>query len=171
MPRFFTADNTADKTSRAEINERSTTAMSNRFAKFLSPLNTSRLISRAFVFSTTTTRGSLAIFSCSRFLPMSTATTWRAPCCSAQSVKPPVEAPTSSTRWSAKSRSKLRIAASNFNPPRLTYFGVTITSNSSLGATIKPCETAIAPFTETFRSSIASCACATSTKSVLATNA
>ena len=46
--------------------------------------------------SITVTRGSLRSFQCSWLWPTSSAITWRAPRCSSTSVKPPVEAPTSS---------------------------------------------------------------------------
>jgi len=50
---------------------------------------------RALVFSITTTRGSFRSLASSCPVPTSTANTRAAPRCSRQSVKPPVEAPTS----------------------------------------------------------------------------
>src|SRR5277367_4059475 len=52
----------------------------------------------------------------------STAKTWIAPFCSRQSVKPPVELPTSRQIFPEGERAKSVRAPSSFRPPRLTYF-------------------------------------------------
>ena len=49
------------------------------------------------------------------------ANTLEAPCCKAQSVNPPVEAPISTITAFVKSMGYNSIAFSNFKPPRLTY--------------------------------------------------
>ena len=68
-----------------------------------------------------TTRGSFRSFQSSWPWPTSTEYTLTAPFCSIQSVKPPVDAPTSMQTFPSRVRSKFFIAFSNFKPPRLTY--------------------------------------------------
>ena len=80
---------------------------------------------RRLVRSTLRTRGSARSRSWSWLWPTSTATTSAAPCWSAQSVKPPVEAPQSSTRAPSRNgpRSKCSTAPSSLAPARLTHRG------------------------------------------------
>src|SRR5215472_15465071 len=77
---------------------------------------------RALVFSSRRTRRSWrrrkSIWPC----PVSTATTRAAPCRSRQSVKPPVEAPTSRQVLPLTSMHQCSRARSSLRPPRLTYF-------------------------------------------------
>ena len=78
---------------------------------------------RALIFSRLVTLGSLRNRACSWARPTSTQTTSVAPACSAQSVNPPVEAPTSSTWVPRRSSAKRSRAAASFSPPRLTKRG------------------------------------------------
>src|SRR5690554_4677622 len=75
-----------------------------------------------FVLSILTTRGSTRRLPANCPYPTSTAYTFEAPCCSKQSVNPPVEAPTSSTMRPDTSIPKADNADSSFSPPLLTYF-------------------------------------------------
>ena len=76
---------------------------------------------RKSLFSKEVTRSSCRRLSANCCVPTSTATTCAAPCCKAQSVKPPVELPMSSTHLSRKSNPKVWMAFSSFSPPMLTY--------------------------------------------------
>ena len=100
-----------------EMNETSTTTTST------SPPIASGLVSRMFVRSSTRTRGSSRIRGCSWPWPTSRATTRRAPRCSRQSVKPPVDAPTSRATSPSTSMPNPLRAASSLSPPRPTYRG------------------------------------------------
>ena len=113
--------------------------------------------SRTFVRSSTVTRSSSRMRGCSWPWPTSRATTWAAPRVSRQSVKPPVEAPTSSTRRPVTSMSKCVRAASSFSPPRPTNRGGgPVTTSASPAATSRAGLSATAPLTSTRCSATAS---------------
>ena len=104
--------NTAGSTSRSEMNDTSAVANVGRNGR------SSAVSERALRRSITVTRGSATSRSCSWFRPTSTAATRAAPWASRQSVKPPVEAPTSrhdSPRTSIPNRVR---PVSSLSPPR-----------------------------------------------------
>ena len=107
----------AGSTVRSEMNDRSATTTST------GPPIAAASRWRTLVRSRLSTRGSPRSRSWSWPCPTSTATTDAAPRWSTQSVKPPVEAPASSTRRPATSTAKVASAASSFSPPRLTNRG------------------------------------------------
>ena len=78
---------------------------------------------RALVCSITTTRGSLRSFQCRMPLPTSIAYTFNAPRCNRQSVKPPVDEPTSAQTRPFTLIPNACSAASSFSPPRETKRG------------------------------------------------
>ena len=67
-----------------------------------------------------------------------------APFCSIQSVKPPVDAPTSMHTLSARPTPNRSMAFSSFRPPRLTYFSVF--ARTSMGAVSSNMEPALSSF-------------------------
>ena len=85
--------------------------------------NGSSVSSRAFVRSSTVTRGSLRSRSWSWPRPTSSAITRAAPRWSRTSVKPPVEAPTSSASRPAGSTPSSSRACASLSPPRDTNLG------------------------------------------------
>ena len=91
-------------------------------------------------------------FQSSWFFPTSTLNTSFAPFCKEQSVNPPVEAPMSKTSLSLKSKFHIFIAFSNFNPPRLTYFSLSLILifNSSVSLNIVPAFVTLCSLTMTF---------------------
>ena len=102
---------TAGNTSRSEMNDTSAQANVGRNGR------SSAVRCRALTPSITVTRGSATSRSCSWFRPTSTAATRAAPCASRQSVKPPVDAPTSrhdSPRTSIPNRER---PVSSLSPP------------------------------------------------------
>ncbi len=82
-----------------------------------------RSTNRAFVSSITTTRRSCRSFQCRIPLPTSMEYTRLAPFCSRQSVKPPVDAPTSAQISPSTEMWKSSRAAASFSPPRDTNLG------------------------------------------------
>src|SRR2546430_150554 len=113
-PRGASTPNTDGKTFSSEMNETSMTASVGCSPK----IRGSR--ARALLFSITMTRGSLRSLASSWPTPTSTAYTRAAPRWSRQSVKPPVEAPTSRQTRPATFIWKASSAWASFSPPRLT---------------------------------------------------
>ena len=91
-------------------------------------------------------------FQSSWFFPTSTLNTCFAPFCREQSVNPPVEAPMSKTVFSLKFKFHIFIAFSNFNPPRLTYWSLSLILmfNSSESLNIVPAFVILCSLTMTF---------------------
>ena len=114
--------NTGGSTSRSEMNDTSAVANVGRKGR------SSAVIERALRRSITVTRGSATSRSCSWFRPTSTAATRAAPWASKQSVKPPVEAPTSRHSSPRTSIANLVSPVSSLSPPRDTYRGGSISS-------------------------------------------
>ena len=114
-------------------------------------LMSSSLRSFMCISSNERTLSSFLNFQSSWFFPTSTLYTHFAPFCKAQSVNPPVDAPISSTDLSLKSKSQVFIAFSNFKPPRLTYFNLSLIRifNSSLSLSIVPAFVTTCSFTMT----------------------
>ena len=97
-----------------------------------------------------TTRSSLRSFQASCPWPTSTEYTFTAPFCSIQSVKPPVEAPTSMQIFPSRRTPKRSMAFSSFSPPRLTYFKVLpLTSMGAVSSKVVPALSSFCPFTYT----------------------
>ena len=90
--------------------------------KVKSVLPISVLPLRIFVLSKFVTLLSAFIFSCRSPYPTSTHVRFRAPCCSKQSEKPPVDDPTSMQLLSWGERLNAFNAYSSLSPPLLTYF-------------------------------------------------
>src|SRR5437016_4772164 len=107
--------NAAGRTFSSEMNETSTVTTSGASAKRRGSS------ARAFICSMTTTRGSLRSLTSSCPDPTSIAKTLAAPRWSRQSVKPPVEAPTSAQILPRTSTLNVSRACTSFSPPRLTY--------------------------------------------------
>jgi hypothetical protein len=105
---------TAGRIFSSEMNDTSMTASEGCSSK------TRGSSARALVCSITTTRGSLRSLTSSWAVPTSTANTRLAPFCSRQSVKPPVEAPTSIHTRPLMVTGKCCRACTSFSPPRLT---------------------------------------------------
>ena len=85
--------------------------------------NGSEVSVRAFVRSSTVTRGSFLIRGCSWPWPTSSAITRAAPRCSSTSLKPPVEAPRSRQSSPAGSTANASSAFASLPPARETYGG------------------------------------------------
>src|SRR5437899_5836624 len=113
-PRGASTPNTEGRTFSNEMNATSMTASVGCSPKIRGSS------ARALVFSMTTTRGSLRSLASSWPAPTSTAYTRAAPRWSRQSVKPPVEAPTSRQTRPATFIWKASSAWASFSPPRLT---------------------------------------------------
>src|SRR5439155_1374592 len=113
-PRGASTPNTDGRIFSNEMNETSMTASVGCSPKIRGSS------ARALVFSITTTRGSLRSLTSSWPVPTSTAYTRAAPRCSRQSVKPPVEAPTSRQTRPATFIWKASSAWTSFSPPRPT---------------------------------------------------
>src|SRR2546422_952985 len=113
-PRGASTPNTEGRTFSNEMNATSMTASVGCSPKIRGSS------ARALVFSMTTTRGSLRSLASSWPTPTSTAYTRAAPRWSRQSVKPPVEAPTSRQTRPATFIWKASSAWASFSPPRLT---------------------------------------------------
>src|SRR5213594_553325 len=113
-PRGASTPNTEGRTFSNEMNATSMTASVGCSPKIRGSS------ARALVFSMTTTRGSLRSLASSWPTPTSTAYTRAAPRWSRQSVKPPVEAPTSRQTRPAAFIWKASSAWASFSPPRLT---------------------------------------------------
>ena len=140
---------------RKEIKERSATTTSK------SPTMSTVMV-RAFVESSIVTLGSRTKRSCSWDFPTSSDTTSAAPCCNTQSVKPPVEAPTSKTRLLVNATLNESNAASSFSPPRETKRAGVDNNTLSEFAIIRLSVSAIDPFTKIKPCSIKVLACAAS---------
>ena len=109
---------TAGSTERREMNERSITMVSKSLR------GRSRAVRwRALIFSKFVTRGSARSLGWSCARPTSTQITSAAPAWRAQSVKPPVDAPTSRTCAPRRSSAKRSRAPQSFSPPRETKRG------------------------------------------------
>ena len=100
--------------------------------------SSSAVSDRAFRRSMTVTRGSDRSRQSSSPYATSRATTCSAPRWSRQSVKPPVEAPTSSARRSSTANSSASRALASLIPPRETNGGRATTSTSTSSATSWP---------------------------------
>ena len=96
------------------------------------------MIERALVRSITVTRSCSRMRQSSSPYATSSAMTCAAPRCSRQSVKPPVEAPTSSAMRPSTGTSSASSAFASFTPPRETYGGGPLTSSSTSGSTSWP---------------------------------
>ena len=86
---------------------------------------------RAFTPSMQVTRGSSRSRACNWLWPTSTPTTLAAPRCSRQSVKPPVDCPTSRQQNPDTSSAVCASAPSSFKPPRETNLSISLASTSS----------------------------------------
>ena len=96
------------------------------------------------------TRSSCLNFHASCPFPTSMANTFLAPFCSIQSVKPPVEAPTSVQTFPSRQTSKLATAFSSFKPPRLTYGSVCpLISICTSSENVVPALSSLCPSTNT----------------------
>ena len=142
-PSGLTSSANCDMTVRRLINDTSAVTMSAGPPKSLGEAK------RMLMPSWTVTLGAAIRLSCSRLRPTSTAATWLAPCCRRQSVKPPVDAPTSMQSLPATSISKRFRAARSLSPPRLTNRRGRMTSTTSPLRTMRAGFSAIAPFTVT----------------------
>ena len=102
------------------------------FAASAAPTTTSDgIMLRAFTPSMHVTRGSSRSLGCNWLCPTSTPTTLAAPRCKRQSVKPPVDWPTSRQCKPATSSATFASAPSSFKPPRETNFSSSLASTSS----------------------------------------
>ena len=108
-------------------------------------INSVAVNERALMPSRQVTRSSSRNAGCSWPWPTSTPSTSAAPCCSRQSVKPPVDWPTSRQCKPVTSMPVLCNAASSFSPPREMYLASVLSSTCSLALT-----GISSPFLETF---------------------
>ena len=103
------------------------------------------------VFSIHTTLSSLRSFHASCPCPTSTEYTLTAPFCNIQSVKPPVDEPTSIHTFPSIVTSKFSMAFSSLRPPRLTYLSVLpLTSILAVSTNVEPALSSFCPSTYTF---------------------
>jgi len=113
----------------------------------------------ALKFSLTHTRGSLRSDHASWFVPTSTAMTRLAPCCSRQSVNPPVELPTSRhVLPSAERPVNFAKAPSSFSPPLDTNRGGCSSSTTAASSIWRDALRSTCPQTRTLPSISKACA-------------